>query len=1289
MFFRSLGTTAFVSLLPLLASSCSSNERNEHSVDSAARDTSTPSIRGSVGHRDPRLGAPSFVWLNEGRSFASAVDAATSVVPSVLRGFEVSEEVGAGLSLLHVDDTSKGPIVARYAQHVRNIEVFRGSVNVALTRSFRPIAASGFVAPTARGSERAFVLDATSALAVAARTVGAKASFSSLGEKGGYERFRGEGLRLPARAKRVFYPVRGADGVELEPAWYVELRIANGPARSWIVSAMNGRVLLDNDLVRHDAFSYRVYADPETKVPNDGPQGNGFAPHPAGKPDKRKLTVESSQTVTIQNFPFSKNDPWLSPDATTTSGNNVVAYADLQSPDGFDPGVDVAPTFTSPKTFGSVFDTSASPAATPASIQAAATHLFYVTNFLHDWFYDAGYDEASGNHQLDNFGRGGQGDDPLLAEAQDYSGRNNANAEVPPDGSSPRVQMFVFSGASEASLVVSAPASMAGTKTVGIASGFGEDTFDVTGSVVLASDGTGDVADACESLDGTASGKIVLVHRGTCSFAQKAAAAQDAGAIGIVIANVAASADAAVAPFMGGQQNGITIPVLSLSLPDGQAIEGALSAGVTVTMKRSVGSDLDGALDTSIVAHEWGHVLSGRLIGDGMGLTTNQAGGLGEGWGDFTALLLTVRPDDPGQFGGTYANGLYATSGSGDDIYFGTRRVPYSIDFTKNALTLKHIQNGEPLPSNVVTSFGEDGSFNSEVHNTGEVWATMLWECYASLLRDRGLSFQEAQDRMKRYLVASLKLTPSDPTILEARDAVLAAAYAGDEKDFQLFWKAFARRGAGAGATGPGKESSTNQGVTESYESGNAIEIVGTKLSDDVVSCDHDGILDDGEIGTLEVSVRNSGSGTLASASAQVFSKTEGLILDTAPTPLNPLKPFESTTIKVAVRVKAGKQAEPIELDVVVSDPSLPDGRVVHALVESRYDADEAPAVSATDHVDTTKTVWKVTSTGPGDKWSRSTTTGDGYWTIPDPLESTADHRLTSPGFTIEGTTFTLAFKHKWNFKRSTRRNVDIDGGVVELSVDAGKTWKDISEYATVDYNTTLDTGDRTGNPIGDRKAYGNKSAGFPDQWVNTRIDVTLPSHPESVHVRFRLGSGLGRTGADGWFVDDIDLVGIASTPFSAYVPQADACDAEGPSANAGPPQVVSSRASVKLAGSATHPANKALTALWTQVAGPAVVLQDESTLTPTFIAPDVTAPTTLTLSLRVHDGVLLSAASRVDILVEPPKVDGDDGGCACRTIPGAGNVGGGASLAVLGVAALFTRRRRRWLNRIRSSGST
>jgi hypothetical protein len=74
------------------------------------------------------------------------------------------------------------------------------------------------------------------------------------------------------------------------------------------------------------------------------------------------------------------------------------------------------------------------------------THMFFWSNRYHDRLYELGFTEAARNFQLDNFGRGGLGNDRVLAESQDFSGTNNANFATPPDGTSGRMQMFIFTG---------------------------------------------------------------------------------------------------------------------------------------------------------------------------------------------------------------------------------------------------------------------------------------------------------------------------------------------------------------------------------------------------------------------------------------------------------------------------------------------------------------------------------------------------------------------------------------------------------------------------------------------------------------------------------------------------------------------------------------------------------------------------------------------------------------------------------------------------------------------------
>ena len=1282
---RVFRVSALVALL--LAAACA-QERAGTSAPPAKAPVAMPDdVHGWVAHTDPRLGVPSFVWITRRDlpRFASATEAATLTARGLSRTFGLEREALEALGAPEIHDVGSGPIVAKFQQKVGDVEVFRGGLALALTRDFEPVSASGFVAPRLTGRDLPFSTPATAALDRAfTKMTGRPGAFTAIGDAHGYQRFQAPGLSQPARVKKVLYPVKDGE-LRLEPAWYVEVMIKRGGARSFVVSATSGEVLFENDLVRHDSFTYRVWASPQSKIPMDGPQGNDAAPHPTGRPDGLKLKYQPSSLVTLQNFPFSKNDPWLPADATVTTGNNVDTYADLSGLDGFDAS-DVRPDLTGPKAFDFTFDTSKGPKSTVAQSKAATTHLFYMVNFLHDWYYDAGFDEKSANHQLDNFGRGGRGGDPLLAEAQDFNGTNNADAATPADGGSPRIQMYLWSGVSPGEVKVLTPANIAGSKPTGTG-GFGNDDFDITGSVVLAQDGQGaDVADACEPLTNTVTGKIVLVHRGLCSFVQKAQNVQAAGGVAAIISNVATSAQPDTPPFMGGTASDVTIPVLSLALSDGKALEGNLAGGVTVQMKRSPQTDLDGALDSTVVAHEWGHVLSGRLVGNGNGLSTNQAGGLGEGWGDFSALMLLARDDDPlgaagKNWAGVYPEASYATSGSGADYYFGIRPVPYSVDPTKDPLTFKHIENGVALPADVPISFGEDGSFNAEVHAAGEVWASMLWECYVALLRDTRFTFAEAQERMKRYLVASLKLTPNDPTFLEARDAVLAAAYATDEKDYRLFFEAFARRGAGVGAIAPAKDSASNAGVKESFLVGNDLTVEKVTIADDVVSCDKDGILDPGEIGTVSVTVRNSGVGALTATTMTLGSPIPLVFPDGERVSVGTLKPFERATIKLRVQVPdRAPPASAVTFEVQIDEPTLAQPRTIRVPLDVHVGADEAENADTTDRVDTTGTSWTTGGSG-GKKWSRiAGTSGDGYWSVPDTVD-VSDQRLTSAPFTIEGDTFGLAFSHRWSFRRSTRRNTDIDGGVVEVSTDGGKIWKDVAELGAVtDYNSKLDTAGRGDNPLKGRPAYGSKSPNYPKQWVRSTLTIKLPEKPESVQVRFRQGTGSGFVDSPGWDIDAVTLTGATSKPFWGYVAHADQCDPEGPTANAGAPKTLLARTIGILEGSGTSPQGLPLSFAWSQATGPDVPLREQFTPKLSFDTPDTQETKVLTFVLRTNDGSRLSPASKVDVTVlrnDPPVERFSIGGGCAQSGASPASAMGATLLGILGVAAARRRRRK------------
>ncbi|RKP23923.1 zinc-dependent metalloprotease [Syncephalis pseudoplumigaleata] len=121
----------------------------------------------------------------------------------------------------------------------------------------------------------------------------------------------------------------------------------------------------------------------------------------------------------------------------TTRGNNVEAMVpndtDATAP-GFMP-VAAGDNFTYP------LDLSKEPS---TYREAAVTNLFYMNNVAHDMFYHYGFDEAAGNFQKDNYGKGGQGNDDVLAYAQDPTDMNNADFFTPPDGEQPTMRMYIW-----------------------------------------------------------------------------------------------------------------------------------------------------------------------------------------------------------------------------------------------------------------------------------------------------------------------------------------------------------------------------------------------------------------------------------------------------------------------------------------------------------------------------------------------------------------------------------------------------------------------------------------------------------------------------------------------------------------------------------------------------------------------------------------------------------------------------------------------------------------------------
>ncbi len=1259
----------------LALASCSSDPRvvargNDASVAVAAAPTPPPAPY--VVSHDDRANVPAFLWADpalKGSVASQGIATAEGAARAHLRAYgalyRLRTQDVATLELRDLHDTGEGAIIARFARRIDDVEVWNEVVAVAMDRDLDAVALSGFVTgdlPTlnAKGGTRpGFALPPGRAVADAVTDAGGLAiDLASVdaprAADGGYQEFATRATRDPVRLKKVWY--RGADRA-LVDAYYVEVDAGNdatGAPRyfAYVVSATDGAVLFKNDLSAADhPVTYRVWADPtpgELPLPDDGPQGNATTPLPGASTNGFTVPFLPPINVTLSSLTaLGVHDDWLPPGATETLGNNVDAYADIATPDGFTPGVDFRADVTAPDTFDRVLDTAIDPVTVTAQ-KAAITQLFYNVNFWHDWYYVAGFDERAGNAQMVNYGRGGLQGDAIRGEAQDASGKNNANMSTPADGARPRMQMFLWDF-SAARITVTAPTA-ATFDTVGLPSGWGATNFALPGTTSIV---RGVPNDACTALTGTYAGTIVVVDRGTCGFSVKAASAQAAGAAGVIIANVAASANPTVAPGMAltvGQPPP-TIPALSVNLADGNALRAAIAGGpVTGGMTRTTALR-DGDIDNQVMAHEWGHYISNRLVFNANGLGTNMARGLGEGWADTHAMLQTVRRGDDAEPTNATWNGVYALTGyaggsfaRNNPYYFGIRRYPYSTDLTKNPLTFKHISDGNPLP--VGPPVNANTAVNSEVHNTGEVWATMLWECFAALLRDTQggaprLTFEQARDRWRDYLVAAYKLTPANPTLLEARDALLGVALATDPVDYTRFTQAFAKRGAGAFAVAPDRTSATNTPVVESFSVGAAIVATTAVVTDDVApACNADGVLDNGETGTLQITFRNVGNAALAPTTATVSSPTAGITFPGGATVTLPaVGQFQTVTASVPIAM-TGLPAAATVYDVTVTVPDLGGGAPAPATFSILGNYDVVANAAFTDTVEASATAWQVTNTptslGATEIWQRVTaSTTDHRWAGASASQAGTSDLVSPPMFVVTGQPLVLTFRHRYSFESPV-----FDGGVIEITSDGGTTWTDVGATAA-GYTGTL--GATSANPLGGRAAYVNQSAGYP-AFAPRTIDLGAAYAGKLVQLRFRIASDAG-TSSPGWDVDDIQVAGVTAPPFYAVVGQPAGCN-NAPVANPGLSRAVGeltaspafAPVTVTLDGSASFDADgQPLTFQWLQTSGVPVTLSDATARQPTFTAPLVAraaSPSALVFQLTVTDGVSASAPAYVQINV-------------------------------------------------------
>ena len=235
-----------------------------------------------------------------------------------------------------------------------------------------------------------------------------------------------EGISLaPIEGKLMLLPIRQG---EARLVWNFQIHTLDAEHMwDFTVDAETGSVWTRIDWVAAD--QYRVYPRPVESPSHTSPLP------PA---DGRSLVVNPANSL-ASPFGWHDTNGAAGAEFTVTQGNNVTAYTDVDANNTPDAGS--SPSGGAALSFDFTLDLTQAPS---AYRPAAVTNLFYWNNIIHDVQYQYGFDEAAGNFQVNNYGRGGAGNDAVRAEAQDGSGTNNANFGTPADGSPPRMQMYIW-----------------------------------------------------------------------------------------------------------------------------------------------------------------------------------------------------------------------------------------------------------------------------------------------------------------------------------------------------------------------------------------------------------------------------------------------------------------------------------------------------------------------------------------------------------------------------------------------------------------------------------------------------------------------------------------------------------------------------------------------------------------------------------------------------------------------------------------------------------------------------
>jgi hypothetical protein len=529
--------------------------------------------------------------------------------------------------------------------------------------------------------------------------------------------------------------------------------------------------------------------------------------------------------------------------------------------------------------------------------------------------------------------------------------------------------------------------------------------------------------------------------------------------------------------------------------------------------------DRSSGLEHDVLIHELTHGTSNRLHGNASGLGATLSRGMGEGWSDFYArALLSSADEDPNSIytTGGWVTNLF-TTGYTDNYFYGIRRFPYAVKSTVgangkpyNPLTFADIDDTQINVSDGAFPRGPIGSSSGfEVHNIGEVWCMALLEVRARFITRLG--WATGNQRVLQFITDGMKLDPVNPTLLQGRDSIVAAANAGGGTTADLIdiWAGFAARGMGFSA----RVLNASAGVVvEAFDLPGIGGASSTLLTESIPN----GALDPGEVVTVSLCAGNNGfatsgnvTGTLL-ATGGVQSPSGAQAYGAVAVGGTVCRTYTFTvgatcgaTLTATLQAdESGASGRALTYSFQVGAPATP-------FFSQNFDGVTAPALPGG---------WTTsTLTGLANLWVTNATSADSAPNrafAGDP-STTSDNVLVSPAIAVPASGARLTFRHLFNTEDGW------DGGVLEIAIGGG-AFQDIvtagGSFVTGGYTGTVFVSSAL------RSGWTGLSPG--GTYLTTSVNLPAAAGGQTVVLRWRMVSDTNTAGV-GWSVDTIALSGF------------------------------------------------------------------------------------------------------------------------------------------------------------------